>query len=166
MVRGILKLFVTNVHNNKTMYHTQILITFLQGQDHNWRSKKHVLLQGIFCVQSITSSQIKGFLNYFTQTFTIVSQCVMRKKQSPTSNVKVTVGGQKLTKSVIGFILFPVHNFLIHQGIWKILGINVDNNMLCATLGSLSRRSMPHLDDKLQCWYIFLVVWDNWCQHY
>jgi hypothetical protein len=40
--------------------------------------------------------------------------------------------GHRLTLSVIGYILLPLHNFFIHQWILKIHGINVDNNkMMC-----------------------------------
>jgi hypothetical protein len=42
----------------------------------------HSLLKGIFCVQSITFSYIKGFLKYFAQIITIIRQYFRRKKGS------------------------------------------------------------------------------------
>jgi len=49
---------------------------------------------------------------------------VMRKTQIPSSKVKVTLRGLRLTWSVS----CPVHNSAIHEGILKELGINVYHN--------------------------------------
>jgi hypothetical protein len=52
--------------------------------------------------------------------FTII-RCVVRNTQTSSSKVKVTLGGQSLIWSVVWYILFPVHNILIHQRILRIL---------------------------------------------
>jgi hypothetical protein len=63
--------------------------------------------------------------------YTKIRQCIMRNNQSPTFNINFTVGGQRLTYSVISYFLCPVHTFFVDQGIMKLLGTNVYNYKMC-----------------------------------
>jgi hypothetical protein len=64
--------------------------------------------------------QMKGFLKYMEQMFTIIRQYDKHNNQFPTRKVNVKVEGQRLTYSVMGYILCSVHNFFIDQGILKL----------------------------------------------
>jgi hypothetical protein len=87
-------------------YLPQLFTTMRQSVMHNnWsptsRSRSHLRIQGQHClfegicrVRSITFLSMKGFCKYLPQLFTIMTRCVMRNNWSPTSKVKVTLGGQ------------------------------------------------------------------------
>jgi hypothetical protein len=61
IVRGILKLLGTNVHNNEVMCHMQQPDYYLQV--HLVIKAKHCLFKGICLVRSITFLSMKGFEN-------------------------------------------------------------------------------------------------------
>jgi hypothetical protein len=60
---------------------------------------------------------------------------------TPTSKVKVTLRGPRLTEFVIWYILCPEYNFFKDQGILNILGTNGHNDKIIS----------QHLCPYLQC---------------
>jgi hypothetical protein len=71
---------------------------------------------------------IKEFWKYLAQIVTMIRWHVIHNISVPTSKVKVTCRGQRFTLSAIRYIMCPVYNFFIDQGILKILCTNNHNN--------------------------------------
>jgi len=86
----------SNVYN----MHAQNLGRYLEGQDHSMTLKQNH-------VQPITSLFDIGFLNYFTETITILRRRVASKIWVATVKVKVTAVHDLAAKSR------PPHNFVI-----------------------------------------------------
>ena len=70
-----------------------------------------------FHVRSITLSFIKWIWNNLAQMFVIIRRCVMGNNQTHTSRVKVALAQLRLTLSIWGYMLCPVHYFFIFEGI-------------------------------------------------
>jgi hypothetical protein len=81
-----------------------------------------------FSARSLTLSFIKGIWNNLAQICVITKRCVMRNSQTPTSRIKAALAHSMSTLSIQGYMLCPVHTFLIFKGILKILATIVYND--------------------------------------
>jgi hypothetical protein len=93
-----------------------------------------------------------GFSNNRAQIVTIIRRYVKYNTCTTTSKVKITLRGQRLTESVILYILCPVHNVFINQGILKIIGKHSQNDIMIrwyvmrSTCVSTSEVKVTHKD--------------------
>ena len=117
MRSGIWKLFGRNDHCDQMLCYMEELCPLVKGQGHG----RHFEFRHSRIVQPVTSFQtLVGFENCLAEMIITTRQCVVCKNHVARSKIKVTVHTHSLCKG----ISCSAHNFILHDGIWKLYGTN------------------------------------------